>query len=88
MIYSQQLGDVAPVSLGRAQRVERQAQQRRYAPVFDQAIIKAAPAPAPALVKGSASPADNGGGIPRPVLIGAGVVGVLAIAAAIYKFTR
>lgn len=41
---------------------------------------------APDFVQGPAF--TDEGGIPRPVLIGAGVVGVLALAAVAYKLTR
>jgi hypothetical protein len=50
-----------------------------------------APTFAPLRVK-SAGPelvaAPDSGGIPSPVLIGAGAIGVLAIAAVVYKLTR
>lgn len=51
-------------------------------PGFDRGVQAGAP------TQQAGNGADGEGGIPRAVLIGGGVIGVLAIAAAAYKFTR
>lgn len=55
------------------------------------AFLQYVNAPAPGtqqLTQGPAGPSDEGGGIPRPVLIGGAAVAVLGVAALVFKMTR
>jgi hypothetical protein len=91
----QTIGDVAPGALALGRTVLSPSQRfanfsfasSGRAADFAAAHIVAPTTPAPLKVKSAGGPADSGG-IPSPVLIGAGAIGVLAIAAVIYKLTR